>query len=491
MKTLLFILLFVLTITKSFAEEKSNHHLKNCTLMPITDNVNGALSFRVYDIIDRELKVSNWCSYRSNSGVLTIFSGYRDKVHEYIDKAEVLKIVSQKLDVGSIIRIALESRVGGVAVRMLVYVNEGEDVAFDEQIFVQEEKIEVVAQQIKTWLIQYAENLPYDGLVSGVLGEQVTVDVARTSGLKVNQDFVVKRFVRVKKHPLLNKIAEWETQNIAKGKIFNVAEGQVVGVLKIFYTDGAVKAGDWVSVQTQQYALDESLTKDDIKKNEFGKLGIAGIMIQTGNSTLTSVHTTNSKFEGLNSGVNFFSDIYITRNYFGRIVLERSFGDLDSASSTTTSDNLNVTSSVFKLLGGYKILPLGFFYGPQIDVYGGYGNYLYDTEYSNADNTGEGSFGGFLFGTKVEMPVTRGIRGFVRVETMFLADFNDSDNVYPNERSTSNIYFNLGANYEWSPIIGIQGEIEVVNNKAKFDHPTDKEVNYQSTNFKLGFTYSF
>lgn len=485
-----FLIIYIFTFN-SFSQDAGKHHFKNCSLLPVTDNVNGALSFRIYDMIDRELKVSNWCSYRSNSGVLTIFSGYRDRVHEYIDKPEVLKIVAEKLDVGSIIRIALESRVGGVAVRMLVYVNNGEDVAFDEQIFVQEEKIEVIAQQIKTWLTAYAEILPYDGLVTGVLGEQVTVDIARTSGIKVNQDFVVKRFVRTKKHPLLNKVVEWETQNIAKGKIFNVADGQAVGVLKIFYTDGAVKSGDWVSVQTQQYALDESLTKDDIKKNEFGKLGVAGISLQTGNTTLTSVHASNSKFEGLTSGVNFYSDIWITRNYFARIVLERSFGDVDKASGTTGNDNLTMTSNVFKIIGGYKILPLGFFYGPQIDVYAGYGNYLYDTEYSQIDYTGEGSFSGLLLGTKVEMPVTKGIRGFVRVETMLLADFNDGDNIYPNERNTSNIYFNIGANYEWSPVIGIQGEIEVVNNKAKFDDTTVKEVNYQSTFFKLGFTYMY
>lgn len=481
-------LLFFANIQIAHSKEK---HLKNCTLMPVTDNVNGALSFRIYDLIDRELKVSNWCSYRSNAGVLTVFSGYRDKVQDYIDKPEVLKIVSDKLDVGSIIRIAIESRVGGIAVRMIVYVNNGEDVFFDEQTFVQDEKIEVIAQQIKTWIAQYATELPYDGLVTGVLGEQLTIDIARTSGIKVNHDFVVKRFVRVKKHPLLNKVAEWETQNIAKGKIFNVSDGQVVGVLKIFYTDGGVKAGDWVVVQTQHYSLDENLTKEDIKKNEFGKLGMAGILIQTGNLSATSVNTDNDKYEGLTSGVSFFTDLWITRNYFARIVLERAFGDIDSSSSTTNSDNLTVTSNVVKLLGGYKILPLGFFYGPQIDLYGGYANYLYDTEYSAQDYMGEGGFSGFVLGARVDMPVTKSVRGFVRVETMLMADFNDGDSIYGNERTTSNIYFNIGGSYEWSPVIGLQGEIEVVNNKAKFESTTVKEVNYQNTYFKAGFTYQF
>jgi len=473
-----------------FAKD-GNRHLKNCTLLPVTDNVNGALSFRVYDQIDRELKVSNWCSYRSNAGVLTVFSSYRDRVNDYIDKPEVLKIVSEKLDVGSIIRIALESRIGGVAVRMIVYTNDGEDVAFDEQMFVQEENIEAMLQQVKNWLDQYSKFVPYDGLVSGVLGEQITVDVARTTGIKVNQDFVVKRFVRVKKHPLLNKVAEWESQNIAKGKIFNVADGQIVGVLKIFYTDGAVRTGDWVSVQTQQYSLDESLTEDDIKKNEFGKLGQAGLLLEVGNATVTSVNSENDKYEGFVGGVTLFTDMWMTRNYFGRLVLARSFGDVDSASSTTDANNLSLTTSTFKILGGYKMLPMGFFYGPQIDMYAGYGNYNYNIEYNSADSLGEGSFGGFVAGVKVDMPVNKQIRGFIRVETMFLADFNDSDNVYGNERSTSNIYFNLGATYEWSPIIGIQGEIEVINNKAKFESTAIREVNYQTTLFKAGFTYQY
>lgn len=487
-KIIIFSVLFCVNSNFLFSKDR---HLKNCTLLPVTDNVNGSLSFRVYDLIDRELKVSNWCSYRSNAGVLTVFSGYRDKVQDYIDKPEVLKIVSEKLDVGSIIRIALESRVGGIAVRMIVYANNGEDVAFDEQTFVQEEKIEYISQQVKTWLSQYASELPYDGLITGVLGEQITVDIARTSGIKVGQDFVVKRFVRVKKHPLLNKIAEWESQNIAKGKIFNVTDGQAVAVLRIFYTDGGVKNGDWVSIQTQQYSLDDSITKDDIKKNEFGKLGMAGILVQAGNLSSTSVNSDNDKFEGFQTGASFFTDLWITRNYFARVVLERTFGEIDSSTNTTSNDNLSVTTNVIKLLGGYKILPLGFFYGPQIDLYGGFGDYIYDTEYNAADYMGQGGFSGLLFGAKVDMPVTKGIRGFIRVETMLMADFDDSDSMYGNEKSTSNIYFNVGGMYEWSPVLGLQGEIEVVNNKAKFENPNVKEISYQSTFFKAGFTYQF
>lgn len=466
-------------------------HLKNCTLLPVTDNVNGALSFKVFDAIDKELKASNWCSYRSNSGILAVFSSYRDKVPDYIDKPEVLKIVADKLDVGSIMRIALENRIGGIAVRLIIYVNSGEDVYFDEQAFIQDENIDGVIQQVKNWMQDYNKTLPYDGIVSGVLGEQITMDVARTTGIKVNQEFIVKRLVKPKKHPLLNKIVEWETQTIAKGKIFNVSDGQVIGVAKIYFIEGQIQPGDWVSVQTQQYSLDDSITEDELKKNEFGKLGMATLLLSTGNYVAASQTTQSNKFEGLLSGVSLSTDLWITRQYFSRIVVERTFGNLSKSSANSDADNLTITPSVFKLAAGYKILPLGYFYGPQIDVYAGYANYLYDTQYNLIDGMDTHAFSGVMLGTKVDMPVTKMVRGFVRAEIIILADFKEDKELYGNEKSNSNLSFAIGGNYEWSPILGIEALLEVVSNKAKFDKINAKEIEYQSTQIKAGLTYQF
>ena len=493
-------MLCVFLNTTTFSQEQSKvvedefvpkRHLKNCTLVPVTDNVAGALSFRVFDSLDKELKASNWCSYRSNSGILAVFSNYRDKVTDYIDRPELLKVVAEKLDVGSIIRVALESRVGGVAVRVVVYINDGKDVFFDEQIFLQDDNIDVIIQQIKDWIQQYSQQLPYEGIISGVLGEQITVDLARNTGLKLNQNFIVRRAVKGKKHPLLNKVVDWDTLMLAKGKIFNLADNQFIGIVKVYTNEVGLKKGDWVSVEKMPFALDESITEDELKKNEFGKLGIAAFALQAGNYGLNTYVNGSKKFEGLFTGVHLEGDFWITRNYFTRLVLERGFGQMDKTTDNVTNSSLSMTPSTFKLLGGYKILPMGYFYGPQIDLYIGYGNYLYDTTYSASDGGGENSFSGITSGIKVDMPLTKGVRGYVRTEFILMADFNEGDDIYGNEKSVSSLYFSLGGVYDWSPIIGVLGEVEVVSNKARFDDLSAKEIQYQSTLFKLGLTYQF
>jgi hypothetical protein len=489
MKAMLIFFITVFFYPTLFAQ--SNRHLKNCTLLPVTDNVSGALSLKIFDQIDKELKGSNWCSYRSNSGILSIFSSYRDKVSEYLDKEELLKVVASKLDVGSIIRLAVETRVGGVAVRMVVYVNDGADVYFDEQALLQTDDLVGVIEQIKKWLVEYDKQLPYDALMLGNLGEQVTFDTARTTGIKINQEFTVKRMVRSKKHPLLNKIVEWETLPIAKGKIFNVSDGQAIGVIKMLLSESNVKKGDWVRIERQNYSLDENLTADELQKNDFGKLGIAGFMLQTGNMNASTVHGTTSKFEGLISGLTLYSDLWITRNYFAGGYLSRTLGNLDKANDTTDSSNLSITPSIFKIYGGYKFLPLGFFWGPQVDFYGGYAQYSYNTEYSLTDRIGDGSFGGIMTGARVSMPVTKKIRGEVKAEILLLADYKDGDSLYTNEQSVSSFYFSVAGNYEWTPILGIAGEMEVVGNKAKFSSETAKEIQYQNTQFKVGITYLY
>ena len=71
LKLLLF-LTFALTIDV-FANVKS---MRKCMLLPITDGVGGAIGFKVHEYLERYLKNSNWCYYKSNAGVVGILSNF-------------------------------------------------------------------------------------------------------------------------------------------------------------------------------------------------------------------------------------------------------------------------------------------------------------------------------------------------------------------------------------------------------------------------------
>ncbi|MDH4466721.1 MAG: hypothetical protein QE271_01580 [Bacteriovoracaceae bacterium] len=466
--------------------------LKNCTLLPVSDNVQSSLAFRVFEQIDRELKVSSWCSYRSNTGLLSVFSNYRDKVDQVVDKPEIIKVVGEKLKVGSIIRIGLESRVGGIAARLIVYSEDGTYVYFDEQAFMADDKLESIIQQLKTWLIEYSKIIPYDGTVVGVLGDQVTVDIGPGHNrFKVGQDYMVKRMINKKIHPVFSKVVEWNTQDLAKGKITNLSDGQMIGVNRVYLSEVPLKKGDWVLIQPIPYGLDTTIGDQEKDQMKFGKIGVFTFALDGINQDIKSSTTTEKKYGGFMVGATVAGEIWLTRNYFAYLSYGRSIGDLSSDTVNNTNSKISLTSTVYKAAVGYKYLPLGFFYGPQLDIYGGIVRYSHSVDLVQSDGIGDNSFGGILLGLKVDVPIVKDIRLMLRTEMIPFADYNEQDTVYGNERSNSNIYFFLGSSYQWTPAMGVYGGLEVVSNRAKFDNATYREVQYQYTGLKAGLTFQF
>ena len=485
-----YIIFIILLFSSSLYAQK--YSLRNCTLLPVTDNVQSSLAFRVFEQIDRELKVSSWCSYRSNTGILSVFSNYRDKVDQILDKPEVLQVVGEKLNVGSIIRIGLESSVGGIAARLIVYGDEGTYVFFDEQSFLQDDKLEVIIQQLKNWLIEYSKQIPYDGQVIGVLGDQVTVDVGPAHNqFKIGQDYMIKRMVHKKIHPVFSKVVEWNTQDLAKGKINNLSDGQMIGVNRIYFNEIPIRTGDWVLIQPIPYGLDTTIGNQEKEQMKFGKIGTFSFSVDGLNQDVKTAVGTEKKYGGFMMGVNLAGEIWLTRNYFAYVNFARQFGDLSSNTTNNTNSSISLTSTAYKLALGYKYLPLGFFYGPQLDFYGGIVRYIHSVDLVAADGIGDNSFGGILLGLKIDIPVVKDIRLMLRTEMIPFADYNDDDSIFGNEKSNANIYFFLGASYQWSAEMGFFGGLEVVNNRAKFDDATNREVQYQYTSLRAGINFQF
>ena len=119
-----FILLLVLIFPIHVFAQSS---MRRCTLLPITDSVGGAIAFKVFENVENQLKKSNWCTYVSNSGLINMFSRYRENLSQYLKQKEVLKTVAEKLQVGSIIRVALVNEIKGVEIQLEVYGDDGED----------------------------------------------------------------------------------------------------------------------------------------------------------------------------------------------------------------------------------------------------------------------------------------------------------------------------------------------------------------------------
>ncbi len=481
---------FIILLVMGLQEAQASSRMRKCLLLPITDNIGGAVAFDVFKGVERRLKNGRWCYYQSNSDLINIFSNYRKNLETYLQSSEVIGLAAERTGSGSIIRVNLVSDVKGVWIELDVFGENGRDRYFHEKTKIENEQTELIVQTIDNWLEVYSKKIPFDGTVISVLGNQVTIDIGKASLVKDGMGIEIKRPGDKKYHPLLKEIVEWDSQKVAEGNIQKVSEFQAFAVLTVYFDNLKPQKGDWVVLKKnfERMRIDET-TSSEARANSFGKLGVADLSIILGKSDVTSVVGDENKgLSGLQYGVALGINLWITRNYWVATELAKSISSVSKSEGDLEKNDNSTDPSVFKLYGGYKFLPLGFFYGPQLDLYAGYSSYSYGLSKVPADGMIKSRYNGIMVGFNANAPLVANTRAFLQLEAIIGTKYAEDSHVHGTEKSASSYQIEAGANYSISPILGFKGSIEFISNKATF---ADTELYFKETLLKAGVSYQF
>lgn len=488
------LILFLAAAIACPANAVEKYNMRRCLLLPVTDSAGNSLGFKVYENLEGYLKSANWCDYVSSAELIEVFSKYREGLEAHLKDQNVLSTVAQRLQAGSIIRLDLDYEINQVTVQMDVVGENGADVYFSEKTVVDARSAGAaeVAQTAKAWLELYESSIPYDGKVLGILGDQVTFSYPEGIDIHVNQDFRVRRLVKKSKHPLLKKVVEWDTDVVARGKVFNLNNGQALGNIRVYERDTKLKPGDWVVLEDFNPTMDpQTLSEDKEKANQFGKLGFATLYLNVGKGSVGTNTDGSAKAAGLNYGFSAEVEAWVTRQWFITGEIGRRLGGYEEESGDLALESVDFTAGVYKIGGGYKHLPMGFFYGPQVNLYAGFANYTYNVEESREDGFGQNSISGIYLGVGGNMPLKKGVRIFGNAEFMPFSKFSEEDNIFGSEKSSSSLVFEGGVKYQYGPLLSLDAAFEVINNSAKFDSGNVSQVSYRDTLFKIGGAFIF
>ena len=183
----------------------NNPNLKNCMLLPVEDGFQQTISFKVFLNIENYLKESDWCYYKYNSEILNILGSYKNNLSSHLRNKNVLKLVAEKTKAGSLIKIRLTKKNKGVRLRLIIYGPNGVDIYFDETTDIEKIDIGEITGTIKNWLNIFSKEIPYDGKIVGILGDQFTVDMGHEMGFISGTIVKIIRPLKKKKHPLKKK----------------------------------------------------------------------------------------------------------------------------------------------------------------------------------------------------------------------------------------------------------------------------------------------
>lgn len=485
-------ILLIISIISSFAFAET-YSMRDCLVLPVTDSAGNSLGLEIYEDIEYYLKEKAWCNYSSNADLFEIFSKYRQSLKFHLEDPNVLRTVADRMKVGTMIRIDIKYEVNQAAVTMDVIGENGKDVYFSETTILAEVNAPTVVNTIKNWLEIYESSIPYHGKVVGVLGDQITFTVPKHLKIKVGQEIRVRRFVKKTRHPLLKKVVEWDADLVARGRLSNLNNGQALGVIKVYERGDKVVVGDWVKIDKfipqAKYLPNEDKVND--LNNQFGKLGFFTLYFDLDSASVGTNTNENIKVGGFVYGVSAQVEAWITRQYFALGEFSRRLGTLKEESGSPGNSSVDYTAGVIRVGGGYKHLPLGFFFGPQIDLYGGYASYSYNVEESATDGFGANSISGFFLGVGGNMPLQRGIRLFGSAEYMPFPTFEDEDSIFGSNKSASSLVFRAGVKYQFSPLVTIDGAFEQQNNSAKFSNGNTSQVSYKDSIFRIGGSFIF
>ena len=488
MKKLLLLLLLVPFIAKA-----EKYSMRDCLILPVTDSAGNSLGLKIYEEVEYYLKEKAWCNYESNAELFEIFSKYRQSLKFHLEDPNVLRTVADKMKVGTMIRIDIKYDVNQAAVTMDIIGENGQDIYFSETTILAEVNAPTVVNTIKNWLEIYESSIPYHGKVIGVLGDQITFSIPKHIKLKIGQEIRLRRFVKKTRHPLLKKVVEWDADLIARGRISNINNGQALGIIKVYERGDKINVGDWVKIEKFIARSDQLPNEDKVNSldSQFGKLGFFTLYFDLSSSSVGTNTDSNVKVGGFIYGISAQVEAWITREYFVLGEFSRRLGTLKEESGSPNLSSVDYTNGVLRVGGGYKHLPLGFFFGPQIDLYGGYAVYSYNVEESETDGFGSNSISGFFLGVGGNMPLQRGIRLFGSAEYIPFPSFEDDDGIYGSNKSASSLVFRAGVKYQFSPLITIDGAFEVQNNSAKFSNGNTSQVSYKDSIFRLGGSFIF
>ena len=473
-------------LTTASAEQS----MRRCMLLPIQDSVGGAIGFEVFKQLESYLRNSEWCYYETNSPVLDILANYRRNLAEHLQSPDVLKVIADRTRAGSLIRINIESEVDGVNVKMDIIGSNGEDRFFSDETKMQRDDPDSISRQVRNWLNEYERSIPYDAKILGVLGDQFTFEMGQTYGVLENQEMEVVRMVGKERHPLLDEIVSWDTVKIADARAFQVGVSQTQARVQRYEGNRRVEQGDWVilkRVDRGEEDIQQTFRDDD---QSFGSLGTIGVFfnIGTGSNNLNDDNE-SKKISGKNFGGHVDAELWITRNYWAGLEIGRKFGSYSVDQGQMASDSNSISDSLLKIKGGYRYLPMGFFYGPQVDAYIGYARYGYGFDNVPIDGITAVRYAGLLAGVKGNIPIHEQIRVKMELDFIFKPSFKEDIVNFGSHDSATTYHLRLGASYMYRP--NTAWDISVGHMSSKTEFKSGDKIDLKDTDLRLGMVFTF
>lgn len=455
------------------------NELHRCYLLPVSDSIQGTLGDSLFIKTEELLKLHRWCEYQPDPKLHSLLKKYNIKLEEALSSSEVLTLVANKTQAGTVIRIGANYIQQKMRLTIDLLDAQGRDYLYRRTIDLENDSIEQMMEHIAESLQEYAHDIPYSSIVKERVENDLILKVIDQTLYRPGDILIIEAPIAPKKHPLLNKVVEWQTDKIGEAEVRGVYPSFISARLSPLANKKA-SIGQWgkllhsapaeVKVPEKVYARSEA--------NLIELYGAAQLLSPYASNNLDNE---NEKIQGkIFVGGEAKAHLRLTKAIWTELQINTNFG-LTGATSSCQANAVTL-----KL--GYRYHPMPKITGNFLAPYMAYQMASFDYNSQDTDNFVPTDFSSYQFGVLAHYQFKERYTLVGEMAFALSSDPKVAGSSYSGDKTSSAGMMEIALRYAIDKPYELTGGLTYQKHTARF---AEDELSFASLRIFTGIIYKY
>ncbi len=466
---------FCTSPAKASPENDRIYQLDSVAWLKSIDNSDGVFADYMDDRFRHYFSKQARFTTRTLKNIDEVFAKSKAKYGELVQDPDVLRKISQKYRVESLIRTHVYKE--GETYRFVlewIYAPKGDVLSTSEFRYIDTGKDEGLENSnmpvvIEKGLDSLIQKLPFLGQVTGTDGDTITVSVGRNQNVKPNDVLTIYTLQSLKRHPILKTIEEWRWQPIGRAQVEQVEES--LSFAKIIETEPGQKIIRFQKVReiipyeeaTKNDQLNNHLVNGRVKEGspnssrnqkDRPRLGWVAANVGIGNYSRDvgglPANADGRAGGGLLFGFELDSQVWLNSRLIAQGSLMGTsfkYGPKSLTTGTSTGASYGGSGSQFRLAVGYSLFPMRTIHDSIAWVHLGYKSTHYSLPAQAADYTGVSDFGSLFIGVGGQVSLQERLGAELGIDLGVLKSASQVSPVFGDASGSNDLGLRIGGTY--------------------------------------------
>lgn len=489
--------------------------IKTVTVAPVTDNVGGIYAKPLDEELRNALNADLQWSLQKYPADLKI------KTESLDDNPEDVQKIMAASGADAVLSARLTKGTRGINGALTLFVGrEGWPLLQENLVDYKGFETADVRAQFKRMFAQLKAKMPFKGIILSRRGQEVTLNLGGSYGLKPNMSVSIIQIVKINRHPKLHFMIGTEKEVLGRVVLTKVDSNLSFGSVVFERDPGVVTVGskvlpqefvkypspivtpDGKILQDLNGRQDKEIAFGDSPQEwlpeappQFGKIDLLAGFSNYEQSSDLSTGSVSGK-NGFAPNILVRGELWLNPNWFVGLNLRQSVFSISNGLSGSSPGHLNMAMEQYGAGAGYNFLLSNDFFGPKMQIYGGFETTKFTVDNSTPLAFTNMEYSGFLLGLSGQFPVSNEVP--LDLGATFNMWFNPNVSEGSSSGSDSNSVNTFGffADYRLRQRLKIRGELSFEYYKSDFSGTGSRPnpasgTSHKLTSFLAGIEYLF